>query len=201
MKARVPHQTRLRCPNVVVGRLATLPTTRGSLTAAPPPAARPRSSPAPGGPGRCGQAHPTKLANRSGNPITTPHGVKMSVMNVIAVAIPASSGQIVGGGWRWRLSGSASSTVVTSTSRTSVRSPASAGSPAGLCHSGARPSTIGTSAKLYGRGGEAAAHSRVSAPQGFASGRPRRTEGSGPRSPGRAARSPPASPRRGSRAD
>ena len=76
-------------------------------------------------------------------PTTRPHGVKIRVMKVIAVATAARRGQIVGIGCRCRLSGSASSMLVTRTSRTSVRRPATTGRSAGLVQSGSRLSTSG----------------------------------------------------------
>ena len=74
----------------------------------------------------CADLHHVDGSSSAG-PTTKPHGVKIPVMKVIAMACAERSGQIVGPGCRCRESGSASSTVVSSTSLLWVLMPVTTG--------------------------------------------------------------------------
>src|SRR5439155_20098651 len=70
----------------------------------------------------------------------------------------------------------ASTVRVISTSRRSLRRPATTGCWSVATHSAFRPPTVGGYTKLYSGGGEVVAHSSVSPPQGLAAATaPRRT--------------------------
>src|SRR6185437_3485759 len=101
-------------------------------------------------------------------PYVTPQGVKIDQMNMPVVAMAVRNGQIDGSGNTRRWSGSASSTCVTSTSRTSVRRPTTTGWSGALSQSGSRPPTVGGYGKLLAGGGDVVAHSSVLASHGFA---------------------------------
>src|SRR5678816_3684657 len=99
-------------------------------------------------------------------PTTYAHGFHTAPMNVTPTAIAITSGQCDSPGCSWRLSGTASSAVVMSTSRLSVARPVATGISPPSSHSGARLVTTGSGWKFHAGGGELVAHSRPDAPHG-----------------------------------
>src|SRR5437764_11730431 len=100
-------------------------------------------------------------------PNSTAHGEKIDETNRTPTATAAMNGHRLAAGIGSRRSGVAATTVVSSISFSSTRSPVTTGSAPSASHKGVRLSTTGMCAKLYGGGGEEVAHSRVDAPHGF----------------------------------
>src|SRR5438270_12747890 len=100
-------------------------------------------------------------------PKTTAQGEKMDETNRTPTAMAAIRGQRLAAGTGSRTSGVAATTVVSSISFSSTRSPVATGSVPSESHSGVRLSAMGLCAKLYGRRGDAADHSMVDAPHGL----------------------------------
>src|ERR1051326_4821159 len=83
------------------------------------------------------------------------------------VARAVQKGQMDGAGEDSSMSGSASVSVLTITSRRSPRIPAITGISSRWRHRGERLVTMGIRLKFCGGGGDVVAHSRVSASQGL----------------------------------
>src|SRR5206468_7781093 len=92
-------------------------------------------------------------------PNRTAHGEKIEETNRTATAIAAMNGHRLAAGTGSLRSGAAATTVVSSISFSSTRSPVTTGSSPSRSHNGVRLSTTGMCAKLYGAGGDAAAQS------------------------------------------
>jgi hypothetical protein len=95
-----------------------------------------------------GQNHPIKATATGIDPHTTAHGVKIDQISMTVVAIADQNGQIELLGDASRASGSAPATVLTMSSRRSVRRPVATASDAGCSQSGFDPSITGMRAKL-----------------------------------------------------
>src|SRR3954451_7985921 len=91
----------------------------------------------------------------------------MDQRKVMPMAMAANSGQTEGSGEDSRRSGSASVSVLTSTSLRSTRMPAMAGSTSGFSHIGEGPVITGMRVKFCGGGGDEVAHSSDSASHGL----------------------------------
>ncbi len=87
-------------------------------------------------------------------PTTSAHGLKIVPRNIAPTAIAVTRGQMVGPIECSRTSAFASSTVVSTSSRSSTCSPRKTGNSSCSLHSGCPLVTKGMCAKLYGAGGE-----------------------------------------------
>jgi hypothetical protein len=114
-----------------------------------------------------GQNQPIKAIATGIDPQITAQGEKIDQISMIEVAIADQNGQTESRGEDSLASGKASTTLVTKSSRRSVRKPAAVERSLTSSDSGFRERTTGMRLKLYGGGGEVVAHSSVEAPQGF----------------------------------
>src|SRR5207253_6025109 len=114
-----------------------------------------------------GQNQPIKAMATGIEPHTTAHGLKIDQISMIVVAMAAQNGQIEFRGEASRASGLADASVVTTTSRRSVRNPVATGRISRVSQSRLDPRTTGMRAKLYGGAGEDVAHSSVAAFHGL----------------------------------
>ena len=95
-----------------------------------------------------GHAQPMSAIRHSTALTGTAQGVKMAPTKPTVAASARASGQIDGPGNSVRWSGSASSILVTSTSRRSLRKPVTTGASAVRTHNASRPCTTGIWRKL-----------------------------------------------------